>query len=246
MKIYWIVNIFFIVFYFFVKGKLLAHHKIYSPRVEEGRQSLEWRGHFDLDNNESMDKSHHHVLETEYSWTNFWQSELEFHISDKEDTPLDWEKTEFQNQVQLFDFDNFANALYFSYNFVSEAKKGDEIEYKYLNEFTNQYFTLTSNFIFEKQVGTESSGGTEFSFSNYLFFNSFSIYNTQFGILGFSELGYIGGFNTFQEQEHHYGIQFEKDLNFKGKEFEFAVGYLHGFSNTSSNHKILWNTEFEF
>ena len=25
--------------------------------------------------------------ETEYSWTSFWQSELEFHISDKEDTP---------------------------------------------------------------------------------------------------------------------------------------------------------------
>ncbi len=24
---------------------LKAHHKIYSPRVEEGRQSFEWRGH---------------------------------------------------------------------------------------------------------------------------------------------------------------------------------------------------------
>ena len=49
-------------------------------------------------------KLYHHVLETEYSWTSFWQSELEFHISDKEDTPLDWEKTEFQNQVQVVDF----------------------------------------------------------------------------------------------------------------------------------------------
>ena len=28
---------------------LKAHHKIYSPRVEEGRQSLEWRGHFNYD-----------------------------------------------------------------------------------------------------------------------------------------------------------------------------------------------------
>ena len=58
-------------------------------------------------------KSHHHVFETEYSWTNFWQSELEFHLSDKEDTPLDWEKTEFQNQVQIADFKNFAGAFTF-------------------------------------------------------------------------------------------------------------------------------------
>ena len=79
-------------------------------------------GHFDIDDRVEVNKAHHHVLETEYSWTSFWQSELEFHISDKEDTPLDWEKTEFQNQIQIADFKNFAGALYFSYNFVSEGK----------------------------------------------------------------------------------------------------------------------------
>ena len=72
------------------------------------------------------------------------------HISDKKDTPLDWEKTEFQNQVQIFDQDNYAGALYFSFNFVSSENKGDEIEYKYLNEFSNKDLSLTTNFIFEK------------------------------------------------------------------------------------------------
>jgi len=105
-----------------------SHHKIYSPQVEEGRQSFEWRGHTDFDDRDSKNKAHHHVLETEYSWTNFWQSELEFHISDKEDTPMDWEKTELQNQFQIFDFENWAGALYFSYNFVSESDEADEIE----------------------------------------------------------------------------------------------------------------------
>ena len=69
-----------------------AHHKIYSPRVKEGRQSFEWRGHFNFDDRDTHNKQHHHVLETEYSWTDFWQSELELHISDKKNTPLDWEK----------------------------------------------------------------------------------------------------------------------------------------------------------
>ena len=147
---------FFIIIFIF---PLQAHHKIYSPKVEEGRQSFEWRGHFDVDDRTEVNKAHHHVLETEYSWTSFWQSELEFHISDKEDTPLDWEKTEFQNQVQIADFKNFAGALYFSYNFVSEGSEGDEIEYKYLNEFYNDKFGIITNFIFEKQVGITRKKG---------------------------------------------------------------------------------------
>ena len=126
---------------FFKCLNLKAHHKIYSPRVEEGRQSLEWRGHFNYDDRLEFNKSHHHVFETEYSWTSFWQSELEFHVSDKDETPLDWEKTEFQNQVQVLDYKNFAGAFYFSYNFVSEQDEPDEIEYKYLNEFNNEYAT---------------------------------------------------------------------------------------------------------
>ena len=91
---------FFIFITFLVFSFANAHHKIYSPVVEEGRQSFEWRGHFDVDDRTEKNKSHHHVLETEYSWTSFWQSEVELHISDKEDAPLDWEKTEFQNQFK--------------------------------------------------------------------------------------------------------------------------------------------------
>ena len=59
-------------------------------------------------------------------------------------------KTEFQNQVQIADFKNFAGAFYFSYNFVSVGKEADEIEYKYLNEFYNDEFGIITNFIFEK------------------------------------------------------------------------------------------------
>ena len=113
LKIRWLLTIF--LFSLITFKPLFSHHKIYSPIVEEGRQSVEWRGHFDIDDRVEKNKAHHHVLETEYSWTSFWQSELEFHVSDKADTTLDWEKTEFQNQVQIFDYDNFAGAFYFSY-----------------------------------------------------------------------------------------------------------------------------------
>ena len=223
-----------------------AHHKIYSPKVEEGRQSLEWRGHFGFDDRNIYNKGHHHVFETEYSWTDFWQSELELHVSDKSETPLDWEKTEFQNQVQIFDLQNFSGAIYFSYNFVSEGDEADEIEYKYLNEFYNDYIGFISNFIFEKQVGSGATGSTEFGISNYLVLKDFLPHQFYFGILGFSELGEVSNFNVFGKQKHQYGFQFEREFLFNDLEFEIALGYLHGLTDETANHSMIWNFELEF
>jgi hypothetical protein len=224
---------------------LLSHHKIYSPIVKEGRQSVEWRGHFDVDDRVKNNKAHHHVLETEYSWTSFWQSELEFHISDKANTPMDWEKTEFQNQLQIFDYQNWAAALYFSYNVVSESDKADEVEYKYLNQFYNGTFGFISNFIFEKEVGQTAEGSTTFSLSNYLYMKDI-FFDLSFGLLGFSEFGEISDTNVFGEQEHQYGFQFEYEFELSDSEIELALGYLHGLTDASANHALLWNFEFEF
>ena len=223
-----------------------GHHKIYSPVVEEGRQSLEWRGHLDIDDTIEKNKSHHHVFETEYSWTSFWQSELEFHVSDKSDTTLDWEKTEFQNQLQIFDLDNFAGALYFSYNFVSEKDEADEIEYKYLNEISFKSFKLVTNFIFEKQVGTNVNKSTEFAFSNYLVFDDLLPYDLSFGFIGFSEMGEISNFNVFGEQSHQYGFQIEREIELEEFELEFAIAWLYGITDASADNSIIWNIEFEF
>ncbi len=223
-----------------------SHHKIYSPRVEEGRQSLEWRGHFNHDDRAEFNKEHHHVFETEYSWTSFWQSELEFHVSDKADTPLDWEKTEFQNQIQVFGYENFAGAIYFSYNVVSENQKADEIEYKYLNEFNNDKLSFITNFIFEKEVGSNASGSTSFDLSNQLMFKNVLLEKLNLGLLGFSEFGELSKFNTFSNQEHLYGLQLETEFNFDLFEYEISLAYLHGLTDASSNHMFLWNMELEF
>ena len=225
---------------------LEAHHKIYSPRVEEGRQSLEWRGHFNYDDRLEYNKSPHHVVETEYSWTSFWQSELEFHVSDKAETPLDWEKTEFQNQVQIFDYKNFASALYFSYNFVSEKDEADEIEYKYLNEFNNEIISFISNFIFEKGVGKGATGSTSFDISNQLMFKNLLDKNFGFGFLGFSNFGEISKFNTFSLQKHLYGVQLESEIDLEFFEYEVSIAYLHGLTDATTNHMFLWNMELEF
>ena len=231
---------------FLFNGVSFSHHKVYSPRVEEGRQSLEWRGHFNSDDREDYDKVHHHVLETEYSWTKFWQSEMVLHISDKQETPLDWEKTEFQNQLQIFDYKNFASALYFSYNFISVGDDADEIEYKYLNELSWQNTVFISNFIFEKPIGTEAENSTEFSVSNYFAFKKIFFDFVDFGAIGFSQFGELTNFSVFPLQEHQYGFQIDTEFEFNNLEYEFSLGYLHGFTEASSDHTVVWNIELEF
>ncbi len=236
---------FFCFFLLIYSSQTKSHHKIYSANVEEGRQSIEWRGHFNLDNQIDLDKEHHHVFETEYSWSRFWQSEIEFHLSDKNNTPLDFEKIEFQNQVQILDKPNLSTSLYFSYNFVSSENKGDEVEYKFLNEYSNLFVNFINNLIFEKQVGKNSSGSTEFSLSNYLFFKQEILHETKLGLIGFSEFGKLSKFNSLQNQEHQYGIQVEKDFRLLDFELEFAMGFLLGLTQNSPN-TFIWNMEREF
>ena len=237
---------FLIVFIIFSYDLVFAHHKIYSPRVEEGRTSLEWRGHFNQDRRNNKNKEHHHVFESEHSWTHFWQSEVEFHVSDKSSTPLDWEKLEIQNQFQILDSSSYAVALYFSYNFLSEGTKADEMEYKFLNEYQNKDFKFITNFIFEKEIGKKATGSTQFSISNYLVFEKSIFEDIKFGLIGFSEFGYLTRINTYHQQEHMYGIQIERDITINNFEYEFALGYLKGLTSETANHSFLWNIELEF
>ncbi len=64
--------------------------------------------------------------------------------------------------------------------------------------------------------------------------------------MGFSEFGKISKTRVFGEQEHQYGPQIEYEFDFGSKEFELALGYLHGLTDASANHALIWNIEFEF
>ena len=52
--------------------------------------------------------------------------------------------------------------------------------------------------------------------------------------------------NLFGEQEHQYGFQFEYEFELSDSEIELALGYLHGLTDASANHTLLWNFEYEF
>ena len=62
----------------------------------------------------------------------------------------------------------------------------------------------------------------------------------------FSEFGEVSEFNTFDNQEHLYGLQIETEFDLKYIEYEISIAYLHGLTDASANHMFLWNMELEF
>ena len=129
---------------------------------------------------------------------------------------------------------------------MSQQDNPDEIEYKYLNEFNNEKYSLITNFIFEKGVGTQGSGSTTFDLSNQLMMKDFFLQGLDIGVFGFSEFGNVSKFKTVNEQEHLYGFQFETEFDFVNYEYELSIGYLKGLTDSSSDHLFVWNMELEF
>ena len=106
-------------------------------------------------------------------------------------------------------------------------------------------FGFISNFIFEKEVGKTAEGSTTFSLSNYVYMKDI-FFDLSFGVWDLVNLEEISDTNTFGNQEHQYGFQFEYEFEVSDSEIELALGYLHGLTDASANHAILWNFEFEF
>ena len=76
---------------------------------------------------------------------------------------------------------------------------------------------------------------------NDFVFDKFSI-----GVLGFSDFGEISDTSTFGNQKHQYGLQLESGFEFNDIEYEWSLGYVHGLTDSSANHSLIWNFELEF
>ena len=106
--------------------------------------------------------------------------------------------------------------------------------------------SFITNIIFEKEVGKLAKGSTKFDLSNRLMLIDPLDLGFDFGVVGFSDFGYLTKFNTYTNQKHLYGFELDKEFEFKDFEYELAIGYLHGLTNASSDHVFLWNMEIEF
>ena len=67
---------------------------------------------------------------------------------------------------------------------------------------TSNHFLCSESF--EKEIGGHAQGSTKFEISNRIMFMDPLDIDFDFGILGFSDLGYLTKMNTLHNQEHLY------------------------------------------
>ena len=132
---------------------LFSHHKIYSPIVEEGRQSIEWRGHFDVDDRVEKNKAHHHVLKQNIHGQVFGKVSWSFIFLIRKILLWIGRKQSFRINYKFLIIKIGQPHYIFRIMLFQRSDKADEIEYKYLNQFYNDTFGFISTFIFEKEVG---------------------------------------------------------------------------------------------
>ena len=75
--------------------------------------------------------------------------------------------------------------------------------------------SFITNIIFEKEVGKLAKGSTKFDLSNRVNVNDPLDLGFNFGVIGFSDFGYLTKFNTYTNQKHLYGFELIKNLNSK-------------------------------
>ena len=231
----------------FTMSPLFAHHKIYGARVDKGDREISWRGHVDYDNRSNKNKAHIHVAEIEYAWTDKWQSEIEFFMRDKYENNFRWYKTEFQNQYELIEKDEWAVALYFSFNWYREKGEANEIEYKVLAERNFLGAKNIINFIFENEFGSKAEGSTSFKIS-YLSMSEKPIYKgIHIGFGGISSFGQLDNFDSPGRQKHEIGPGFKKKFKLTDEiEYNLLIAPMFGLTNKAADHILLWNMQLEF
>ena len=73
-------------------------------------------------------------------------------------------------------------------------------------------------------------------------FNSYEMKNSP---VGGGAYAFVDLFGFALEGDFDFAVG-EYEFDFGSKEFELALGYLHGLTDASANHALIWNIEFEF
>ena len=147
-----------------------ASHIIYTPAVEYGETEIEFRGHDNFDNDDSVDGSSKFKLDIGYGFTDRWFSEIVLEYKNPANGSGELEAIEWENIIQLTEQGQYSVdwGLLVEYKFAREPGKPDKIEAGPLMQKEFGRLLLTTNLILEKEVGSHAESGVEWEFASRL------------------------------------------------------------------------------
>jgi FTR1 family protein len=228
---------------FLVPAPAHATKKVYSPYVEKGELELEWKGGYDIDDEDDVDGAWKQKVGIGYGFTDFWFSEIEGEVEKDGDDDADAEfsAVEWENKFQLTQSGEYwldvGAFVELEHNTTGGA---DKAELKLLLAKETGKFMHMANLVAEREFGEDSEDETETG----LAWSTRYRYNPAFepGFEIHSEFGELGEDNSFDEQGHLAGPVFYGKIG----PVKYDVGYLFGISDAAPDGSIKAILEYEW
>ena len=224
-----------------------ADHKVYSPYVEEGVLELEMRGHRTFDRSADKDDQQTHKYELGYGVTDWWHAAVFGRIDKEPGEDFRYTATALENIFQLTEPGQYWAdvGLYFEYSKSHIAAEPDELEAKLLLQKDVGPLVLTTNLIFNREIGNGAGKGVGFEYAarvNYPWKRE-----VQFAVEAFGEPGRLTGFEATSAQDHVLGPVLLGKFNVGGIPgvFGYEAGYLFGLTDASARGTFKWLLEWE-
>lgn len=219
-----------------------ATKKVYAPYVEQGELELEYRGGYDIDDDDDVNGSWKQKFAIGYGVNDFWFTEVytEFEKEGESGADLEFSAIEWENKFQITQPGQYWIDLGLLTELEYNTSGGaDKAEVKALLAKDMGKFTHLANLGFEREFGEDSEDATEFGAS----WSSRYRYMPEFepGFEIHSEFGRLDDGSSFNEEEHQIGPVFYGKVG----SVKYDVGYLVGISDGSPDGTIKALLEYE-
>ncbi|OIN86515.1 MAG: hypothetical protein AUJ12_06135 [Alphaproteobacteria bacterium CG1_02_46_17] len=141
-----------------------ASNKVSSPDVTKDKVELEYRGGYDIDEDDNKDGNQLHKFVANYGLTDRWRMETKGILAESS-KGYDWTALEWSNRFQILKGDEGLPKLSIqgNYKFSLQSGKPDKFEATVLMSKDMGSLTHVTNINFENEVGSYAKDGTDFN-----------------------------------------------------------------------------------
>ncbi|HKQ22976.1 MAG TPA: hypothetical protein VJT81_00860 [Burkholderiales bacterium] len=219
--------------------------KIHSPSVTKGKNEIEYLGFRDIDKDDERDGAEMHSIAIGRGFTDYWLSELSLVYAKEPGASLEYDSLEWENLFRLSKKDQYWAEFGLFTQYEATEDGADEILIAPIVEKTVDRWVGTMNLFFGRKVGSEAESGTSFSYAARLRYSMHKQFAPAIEIFG--DLGRIGEFDSFNEQEHWAGPAFYGQIGMGGSnKVVYSAAYLFGVTSVSSDNRAILRIEYEF
>ncbi len=224
-------------------GQAHATKKVYTPYVEKGELEVEYKGRYEVDDDDDVDGKWVQKTGVGYGVTDYWFTEIygEFEKEGESDADAEFHAIEWENKFMLTEageyFVDVGLLTELVYNTSGGADKG---EVKLLLAKDIGQTTHAANLILEREFGEDSSDETEAGFawsSKYRLNESFEP-----GFELHSDFGALSDGPSYDEQKHMVGPVAYGHFGPVG----YDVGVLFGISDAAPDATLKAILEYEW